>query len=56
MRNQAADHLISRVSMSRSLVSRVCSLFFLHRVFAFVVVLGLVALHRVSIRTLDELS
>jgi len=44
--------------MSRSLVSRVCSLFFLHRAFAFVVVvtLGFVALHRVSIRTLDELS
>ena len=45
-----------RVSMSRSLVSRVCSLFFLHRAFAFVVALGFVALHRVSIRTLDELS
>jgi hypothetical protein len=31
-------------------------LFFLHRAFAFVVALGFVALHRVSIRTLDELS
>lgn len=47
---------ISRLSMSRSLVSRICSLFFLHRSFAFVVALGFVALHRVSIRTLDELS
>jgi hypothetical protein len=46
----------SRLSMSRSLVSRVCSLFFLHRAFAVVVALGFVALHRVSIRTLDELS
>ncbi|WP_128915715.1 hypothetical protein [Granulicella sibirica] len=33
-----------------------CSLFFLHRIFALVVVLGIVALHRVSIRTSDELS
>ena len=33
-----------------------CSWFFLYRVFSFVVVLGFVALHRVSIRTLDELS
>jgi hypothetical protein len=31
---------------------KVCSLFFLHRAFAFVVALGFVALHRVSIRTL----
>jgi hypothetical protein len=31
-----------------------CSFF--HRAFAFVVVLSFVALHRVSIRTLDELS
>ena len=30
--------------------------FFLHRAFALVVALGFVALHRVSIRTLDELS
>ena len=30
--------------------------FFLHRAFAFVVALGSVALHRVYIRTLDELS
>jgi len=30
--------------------------FFLHGAFALVVVLGLVALHRVSIRTLEELS
>ena len=45
---------ISRLSMSRSLVSRFCSLFFLHRAFA--VVAGSVALHRVSIRTLGELS
>jgi hypothetical protein len=45
---------ISRLSMSRSLVSRFCSLFFLHRAFA--VVAGFVALHRVSIRTLGELS
>jgi hypothetical protein len=46
-----------RVSMSRSPVSRFASRFFLHRAFAF----GFaapphVALHRVSIRTLDELS
>ena len=44
--------------MSRSLVSRDCSLFFLHRAFAFVVALGFVArrvaLHRVSMRTLEE--
>jgi len=41
--------------MSRSLVSRFCSLLFLHRAFALVIALGFVALHRVSIRTLDEL-
>ena len=46
----------SRLSMSRSLVSRIVLCFFLHRAFAFVVALGFVALHRVSIRTLDELS
>ena len=34
-------------------MSRICSVFFLHR--AFVVALGFVALHRVSIRTLDDL-
>jgi hypothetical protein len=45
----------SAFSMSRSLVSRVLC-FFLHRFFAFVVVHSFVALHRVSIRTLDELS
>ena len=43
-------------SMSRSLVSRFVLRFFLHGAFAFVVVLEFVALHRVSIRTLDELS
>src|ERR1700678_4775515 len=42
--------------MSRSLVSRIVLCFFLHRAFAFVVIVGFVALHRVSIRTLDELS
>src|SRR5271170_1358711 len=42
----------SRLSMSRSLVSRFVLCFFLHRAFAFVVALGFVALHRVSIRTL----
>src|SRR5271168_5034183 len=46
----------SRLSMSRSLVSRFVLCFFLHRAFALVVALGFVALHRVSIRTLDELS
>jgi hypothetical protein len=55
-RKPSAQATRSAFSMSRSLVSRVCSLFFLHRAFAFVVVLGFVALHRVSIRTLDELS
>src|SRR5450631_809953 len=42
----------SRLSMSRSLVSRFVLCFFLHRSFAFVVALAFVALHRVSIRTL----
>jgi hypothetical protein len=42
--------------MSRSLVSSYVLCFFLQRAFAFVVALGFVALHRVSIRTLDELS
>jgi hypothetical protein len=37
-------------------MSRVCSLLFPSWGFAFVVALGFVALHRVSIRTLDELS
>jgi hypothetical protein len=46
----------SAFSMSRSLVSRLVLRFFLHRDFAFIVVHSFVALHRVSIRTLDELS
>ncbi|AXC15479.1 hypothetical protein ACPOL_6238 [Acidisarcina polymorpha] len=37
------------------MVARIVLCFFLHRAFALVVVLGFVALHRVSIRTLDEL-
>ena len=46
----------SAFSVSRSLVSRFASRFFLHRAFAFGFVAPHVALHRVSIRTLDELS
>ena len=44
----------SAFSMSRSLVSRVCSLFFPSQ--GSCCCFGFVALHRVSIRTLDELS
>ena len=45
---------ISRLSMSRSLSSSFC--FFLHRGFVSGSVAMHVALHRVSIRTQDELS
>ena len=56
-RKSMSDYFLrSRLSMSRSLVSRFVLCFFLHRAFALVVALGFVALHRVSIRTLDELS
>src|ERR1700733_5237403 len=46
----------SRLSMSRSLVSRFARCFFLHRGFCFVLgfVAPHVALHRVSIRTLEK--
>ena len=46
----------SAFSVSRSLVSRFASRFFLHRAFGFGFVAPHVALHRVSIRTLDEPS
>src|SRR5271170_3854478 len=57
-RTGRANSTRSRLSMSRSLLSRFGFCLFLHRSFLLLLlfVAMYVALHRVSIRTLDELS